>query len=307
MLCFGTLCRKKSILIISTLLVALLLTAFLIRISQQTQDARSLCAALDVNDTEKVAQLLEEGAYANGLTHTFLYLPIAVIIDGNYPTTPLNVACRNGNVDSVRLLLEHGADPNKRVPGGFSSIGEVYAGANGCVRYELIPLLLSYGAKADNTGHGMGKDHAAFLEVTNLLDSPGETPLQSIELIKLMTDDPAHIENAYGTTLLAEACNPEIAGWLIAQGADINAQNNDGYTPLMRAVIRSDIDFVLQLLENGADPTITNDKGETAYVISLQEDESAISELLKLAEQGAVCRTGDGAKPLKKSPKSRKT
>lgn len=53
---------------------------------------------------------------------------------------------------------------------------------------------------------------------------------------------------------------------LIAQGVDLNAQDEYGYTPLMWAVNYSKLDIVKLLLEAGADKTITdNDKHDCLF------------------------------------------
>jgi uncharacterized protein len=47
--------------------------------------------------------------------------------------------------------------------------------------------------------------------------------------------------------------------------ADINAQNNNGMTALMEAVLRDDIEIVKVLLKNGADTNMTNKNGLAAF------------------------------------------
>jgi uncharacterized protein len=56
---------------------------------------------------------------------------------------PLNSAAAGGNVETVRLLLEHGADPNGRQAGGFAPLHN--AAQNGLL--EMIDLLLARGAE----------------------------------------------------------------------------------------------------------------------------------------------------------------
>jgi ankyrin repeat protein len=56
----------------------------------------------------------------------------------------------------------------------------------------------------------------------------------------------------------------KISMLLIDHGADVNAAGCDGWTPLMRAVVRQQLDFVKILLEKGANPKLRNFYGKTA-------------------------------------------
>jgi hypothetical protein len=58
---------------------------------------------------------------------------------------------------------------------------------------------------------------------------------------------------------------PEMAKVLLAAGADVNFQNNDGSTALHTAAFFCRPEIVKLLLENKADKTITNKFGATAY------------------------------------------
>ena len=50
---------------------------------------------------------------------------------------------------------------------------------------------------------------------------------------------------------------------LLKKGANINEQNSCGYTALMEAGIRENEEIIIELLANGADPTIKNMHGHT--------------------------------------------
>jgi uncharacterized protein len=53
----------------------------------------------------------------------------------------------------------------------------------------------------------------------------------------------------------------EIAARLIAAGADVNARQQGGYTPLLAAAGNGDAELVHTLLEAGADPRLADDAG----------------------------------------------
>jgi ankyrin repeat protein len=60
----------------------------------------------------------------------------------------------------------------------------------------------------------------------------------------------------------------EAAAWLLAHGADVNANDYDriGKTPLSEAVQNSHVDMVELLLRHGADPDISGWMGLTARI-----------------------------------------
>ena len=54
---------------------------------------------------------------------------------------------------------------------------------------------------------------------------------------------------------------PDIAEYLIKKGADINARDNFGNPPLMRAGLN--VNMIKMLLDHGADCTLENNSGAT--------------------------------------------
>ncbi len=63
---------------------------------------------------------------------------------------------------------------------------------------------------------------------------------------------------------MANGEREEVATTLIAAGCDVNARRSGGETILMNAVAAGNRDVIRQLLQAGADASLTNDKGETA-------------------------------------------
>ena len=59
---------------------------------------------------------------------------------------------------------------------------------------------------------------------------------------------------------------------LIRNGADINAQDISGYTPLMDASALSSILVIRTLIENGARIEMSNDEGNTAVEIAIEAE-----------------------------------
>lgn len=94
----------------------------------------------------------------------------------------------------------------------------------------------------------------------------------------------------------AYADNPKIVEQLLSSGADINKQNNDGYTALMVAAFSDGrslmighdgrlisvgcVDTIRLLLEKGADVNAKSNDGETALDLTKTEE---IKQLLRTA------------------------
>jgi hypothetical protein len=83
---------------------------------------------------------------------------------------------------------------------------------------------------------------------------------------------------------------------LLAQGADVNARNESGATPLMRAV--DDPDTTRVLLEYGADPNARSDDGRTPLVIAAGRFGSApvVRQLLEYGANPTDVAPGLGGK-----------
>ena len=76
----------------------------------------------------------------------------------------------------------------------------------------------------------------------------------------------------------------EVAALLLAAGADPNARNNRGQTPLHRALSAptSGLEVVVLLLEAGADPNAQDQDGETPlHEISIRDSEDAERALIR--------------------------
>ena len=69
--------------------------------------------------------------------------------------------------------------------------------------------------------------------------------------------------------------------------AILNAQNKSGNTALHWAALNGHLEFVKKLLENGADPTITNQKGHDAvYEAELNDKKDVVEWVLKEGGEG---------------------
>ncbi len=75
---------------------------------------------------------------------------------------------------------------------------------------------------------------------------------------------------------------------LIEKGANVDARDREGHTPLMLAAIYGCNQTVQALLDGGANPAIKTPAGNTASLYALNNSHPLASALLKKAERAKV-------------------
>ncbi|XP_069841300.1 ankyrin repeat and SOCS box protein 18 [Dendropsophus ebraccatus] len=139
-------------------------------------------------------------------------------------TSPLCITASHGYTECVRYLLHRRADPNA-APGGRSPLHEACAGGH----ESCVQLLLEHGANPNHrSDDGLTPlhlcDNENSVRCAELLLHHGALVNESTEA---MQDTPLHIAARLG--LLAHV------RLYLRCGADINAKNVDGETPLISA------------------------------------------------------------------------
>lgn len=87
-------------------------------------------------------------------------------------------------------------------------------------------------------------------------------------------------EEGYSPLILASyRGNIEVAKFLIKNVKDINGSSPMG-TPLMAAVVKGNKEIVVALLENNANPNLTDANGTTALIYAVQFNKEDIIKLL---------------------------
>jgi ankyrin repeat protein len=175
--------------------------------------------------------------------------------------TPLLLAVEKGNIEIIKLLIAEKADVNIVSQDGQTALHFAVLQNN----IQLINLLIDN--KAD----------------VNIVNQYGNTPLllaaqqNNIQLIKLLIDNEANVNivNQNGQTPLhcaliygfrsshEPASHVQLITSLI-KVTDVNAADNNMYTPLHHASKIGLISAVRTLLDNGAQPNALTKKGKTA-------------------------------------------
>lgn len=98
---------------------------------------------------------------------------------------------------------------------------------------------------------------------------------------------------------VSDKCDVEVCERFLAEGADVNAEDEDGCTPLLWAVLSGDHNSVEMFIAKGADVNCMNDEQETPLHWAATAGNLPIAELL--ISKGAQVNVKDkfGITPLR--------
>jgi len=179
-------------------------------------------------------------------------------------------AAQVGDIDSIKGLLDAGADVNKK-----SSNGEfILHIAVDEGHEEIVRLIIANGG--DVNAQGMSK-------MTPLLIAVGRG---RVEILRLLIENGAdvNVKSAEGMAPLSSASNRghrEIVEHLIANGADVNANDGMGRTPLHGVASRGREEIAKLLIAGGADVNVKNDDDQTPLDLAIQFKEPETINLLR--------------------------
>lgn len=222
--------------------------------------------AIIYNNKEIVKLLIDKGIDVNyknekgssllDFVGSYKQKDIAELLINNGAKYDLRVLLSVNDVAKAKLLIDQGADVNKKYEGGFTPLIIASQSKN---NIEIINLLINKGADVNaKTNYGM-----TALMMSALF---AEKPVSEL-LINKGAD--VNARDNEGNNALKEACtsgNKEEVELLISKGIDINNKDNDGATALMTAAGLKYKDIVDLLIKKGADVNIQDNKGYTALI-----------------------------------------
>ncbi len=226
--------------------------------------------------------------------------------EGSYP---IHWAVRKNHLKLLKLLVEHGADVNVQDAQENTPLHEaiekgkslfLYLGTEGAPEIKedntaIVEFLLKSGADP------------------NIPNKRGETPIFYVRTFsdaKLLLQYGAnvHVKDKEGTPLIvkeAASSKPAVAyiEFLIKQGADVNAKDANGRSPLYFAVYHLNEELLELLLKNGADPYVVDNDNTSILRVAFwarnlykdspewkQKAEKMIIKLLKILDLKKIAK-----------------
>ncbi|KAH7035974.1 uncharacterized protein B0I36DRAFT_347681 [Microdochium trichocladiopsis] len=98
--------------------------------------------------------------------------------------------------------------------------------------------------------------------------------------------------------LAVELGNHKTVTTLIQAGVDVNVQDDEGNTPLIRTAAKKDLALVKDLLQRGADVHVKNRNGQTAWSVKLNPDNKLVLDELELHGATDPMAVGSDGLPL---------
>ena len=281
---------------------------------------KSLLDAVDSGDADLVKLLLAHGAP-----------PDSIWSSG---TTVLAGAAAKGNVEIVRALLEHGADINMaymygtvpivagaRYPAVIKLLLDHGADVNtlykrGDTPAPRTPLMIAVESNAVDAVKFLldnGADPTIVSKFDNFFDrgpldnNPDDTALTlaakkgRLDILKILLakiSDPSQKKQELETTInVAQKCGySAIVEFLESQGARVDNKANLEYE-FLEAAIHNDVDTLAKLLDEGVNPEVRDNDGNTALILFSNKGNKEALEILvnKGADLNARDQNGNTA------------
>lgn len=181
------------------------------------------------------------------------------------------VAKSHGDIETIRdLLKKEPALVNCARDWGAGDWETGLGAASHVGRSEIALLLLDNGARIDAFA-------AAMLGMKGVVS----------EMLKVQKDLHA-VPGPHGIPLLNHAINggekaSEVFELLLDAGADVNAKDKMGLTPLSAAVYGKNAEKVEELLRRGADPAAQSNKGDSILDLAKRRKDKKVIELIENA------------------------
>jgi len=225
----------------------------------QRNDAGATALMWAALDLEKTRVLVAHGADVNAKS--------------DEARTPLMVAAgRPGGAPIVKLLLDHGANPNPTSNPGAESSPLLEASLAGDA--DSMQALLDHGAEF--------KDIAGFA----LANAVGADCMRCIDLLVARNLDAMQYTIALGQVVVLD--NPNLVRLMLQHGADVNAPDPTGRTALMYAAVSDllPVEQIKMLIEKKADVNAksqhprSGDTGLTALDLAKLHGNTPVVDLL---------------------------
>ena len=237
--------------------------------------------------------LLHEAALQNDLSTTYMLLQFGANPNAknNYGNTPLHFAAFRNNVEIFGLLLEYGSMINARNDDEFTVPEMALNEGNN----EIIDFIIK---QQDDLGNSflhyfISRNDIRMTAALLAIDSPidlknkqGKTPLdlaaKKEDITQFILSCKDNSEKGYLHLFSASVQDLETAIQLLRLGANPNAQDAEGNTPLHVALYNNNKEVIPELIGFGARIEIKNKQGQAP--IDIAEKDEALKKLLGYQE-----------------------
>lgn len=240
--------------------------------------------AAKAGHAEVLRELLSAGAAADVRTEKHKWTPLGqaarlnrfacvkMLLDhgadpnlkGHFDHAPLAEAAHHGNLGIVELLLDHGADIETTAGRGYRPLA--IAAHQG--KDDVVKLLVTRGANIEAIGFS---DIKADFSFTALIRAAQYGRSSTVAVLAELGADVNARDNDDRTalTLATWENHKETVAMLIQKGANINARSNGGMTALHNAAMRGHVEVARLLVEANANLRLRDSRGCTAWTVAV--------------------------------------
>ncbi|MCR3759765.1 ankyrin repeat domain-containing protein [Clostridium felsineum] len=248
--------------------------------------SEKLIKAIEENNENKVKDILNSPGNINSLP------TIDTIITRDFINDPpITEACRVGNINIIKMLLEHGASVKVKNPKLSWNPLPIACTVYNPNTVEIIDLLIKYGADVNerdsenNTPLLMSVD-GGYKDENGKKDIKQEEVMYKafIDLVEKGADIYAEDFQKRNSLLIASSSdNTLVVKYLINERKfDMNKRDDYGKTALMLAIEGGSSETAEFLINAGANKDIKDKEGKTAYDYAKKYKNQVVMKLLNL-------------------------
>jgi ankyrin repeat protein len=239
------------------------------------------------------------------MKHFLLTTIAAVVLVGSAFADPIHDAAWDADLAGVQAELDKGVDVNVKNVSGRTPLHDAAMRGHNEIAELLIAAGADVNAKMEDGYTPLDVAFSGFKTIDIIRKHGGKTKEEldeiakgsihaaaqygNIEAVKqhLAAGADVNAKDGEGYTPLHNAASDghkEVAELLIANGADVNAKDGEGYTPLHNAAFDGHKEIAELLIAEGADVNVQDKQGSTSLdwaAVSTAENKKETADLLR--------------------------